>query len=75
MMDPLSYFLFQLVLHDWCNKDSGMCYPAIMVVYITEPLLLIRNNNPYNGGSRFPISISEWAFTMCPMPYNFIQKC
>ena len=24
-VDPLSYFSFQPVLHDWCNKDRGMC--------------------------------------------------
>ena len=23
-MDPLSYFSFQPVLHDWCNKGCGM---------------------------------------------------
>ena len=23
-VDPLSYFLFQPVLHDWCNKGRGM---------------------------------------------------
>ena len=28
MVDPLSYFSFQAVLHDWCNKDRGMCYPV-----------------------------------------------
>ena len=27
-MDPLSYFSFQPVLHDWCNKGRGMCYPV-----------------------------------------------
>ena len=25
--DPLSYFSFQPVLHDWCNKCRGMCHP------------------------------------------------
>ena len=25
---PLIYFSFQTVLHDWCNKGRGMCYPA-----------------------------------------------
>ena len=25
--DRLSYFSFQPVLHDWCNKGCGMCYP------------------------------------------------
>ena len=28
MVDPLSYFSFQPVLHDWCNKGHGMCYPV-----------------------------------------------
>ena len=27
-VDPLSYFSFQPVLHDWCNKGCGMCYPV-----------------------------------------------
>ena len=25
MVDQLSYFSFQPVLHDWCNKGCGMC--------------------------------------------------
>ena len=25
---PLSYFSFQPVLHDWCNKGCGMCHPV-----------------------------------------------
>ena len=29
MVDPLSYFLFQPVLHDWCNKGCCMCYPVL----------------------------------------------
>ena len=28
MVDPLSYFSFQPVLHNWCNKGCGMCYPV-----------------------------------------------
>ena len=27
MVDPLSYFSFQPVLHNWLNKGSGMYYP------------------------------------------------
>ena len=27
-VDPLSYFSFQPVLHDWYNKGRGMCYPV-----------------------------------------------
>ena len=28
MVDPLSYFSFHPVLHDWCTKGCGMCYPV-----------------------------------------------
>ena len=33
MMDPLSYFSFQPVLHDLGNKGSGMRYPVWDGVY------------------------------------------
>ena len=33
-VDPLSFFSFQPVLHDWCNKVCG-------IMHIKEPLLLI----------------------------------
>ena len=48
--NPLSYFLIQPVLHDWCNKGHGMCYPVCGMVHIKEPLLLIDKNGltPYN---------------------------
>ena len=36
MVDPLSYFSFQPVLHDWCNKSSGMCYPVCGMVHIKK---------------------------------------
>ena len=41
-VDPLSYFLFQPVHHDWCNKGCGMCYPVCGMVHIKEPLLSKR---------------------------------
>ena len=28
------------VLHDWCNKGRGMCYPVCGMVHIKEPLLV-----------------------------------
>ena len=34
MVDPLSYFSFQPVPHDWCNKGHGMCYPVCGMVHI-----------------------------------------
>ena len=38
---PVANFSFQPVLHDWCNKGRGMCYPVCGMVHIKEPLLLI----------------------------------
>ena len=57
-VDPLSYLSFQLVLHDWCNKGRGMCYPVCVMVHIKEPLLLIDKSS-LCGGSGFPLSLSE----------------
>ena len=68
-VDPLSYFSFQPVLHDWCNKGRGMCYPVCRMVHIKEPLLSIEKSSPC-GGSGFPLSLSEWSFTICLTPYN-----
>ena len=68
-VDPLSYFSFQPVLHDWCNKGRGMCYPVSGMVHIKEPLLLIGKSS-LCGGSGFPFSLSEWSLTICLTPYN-----
>ena len=61
MVDPLSYFSFQPVLHDWCNKGRGMCYPVCRMMHIKEPLLLIGKSSPCVG-SGFLLSLSEWSF-------------
>ena len=37
-VDTFSYFSFQPVLHDWCNKGRGMCYSVCGMVHIKEPL-------------------------------------
>ena len=63
------YFSFQPVLHDWCNKGRGMCYPVCVMMHIKEPLLLIEKSSPC-GSSGFPLSLSEWSFTICLTPYN-----
>ena len=62
-VDPLSYFSFQPVLHDWCNKGRRMCYPVCRMV------LLIGKSSLF-GGSGFPLSLSEWSLTICLTPYN-----
>ena len=59
-VDPLSYFSFQPVLHDWCNKSRGICYPVCGMVHIKELLLLIDKSS-LCGGSGFPLSLSEWS--------------
>ena len=69
MVDLLSCFSFQPVLHDWCNKGHGMCYLICEMVHIKVHLLLIGKSSPC-GGSRFPLSLSEWSFTICVTPYN-----
>ena len=68
-VDSIRYFSPQPVLHDWCNKGRGICYPVCGMVHIKEPLLLIVKSSPYSG-SGFPVSLSEWSITICPMPYN-----
>ena len=72
-VDPLSYFSFQPVLLDWCNKGRGMCYPVCGMVHVKEPLLLIGKIS-LCGGSGFHLSLSEWSFTIRPMPYNRKQN-
>ena len=68
MVDPLNYFSFQPVLHDWHNKGHGMCYPVCGMVHIKEPLLLIGKSSTC-GRSGFPLAI-------CMVLYHItITKC
>ena len=55
--------LFKPVLHNWCNKGCGMCYPVYGMMHIKEPLLLIRKSSLCGGGG-FPILLS------CHIPVN-----
>ena len=49
MVDPLGYFSFQPVIHDWCNKGRVMCYPVCGMVHIKETLLLIGKSSLCGG--------------------------
>ena len=49
IVKPLRYFSFQPVLHDWCNKGCGMCYPVCVMMHITDPLLLIEKTGLYSA--------------------------
>ena len=55
----------------WANALplSYVPLPVCGMLHIKEPLLLIGKSSPY-GGSGFPLSLSEWSFTICPTPYN-----
>ena len=69
-IDPSWGRPIELFLVPGCgNKGCGMCYPVCGMVHIKEPLLLIC------GGSGFPLSLSEWSFTICLTPYNRKIKC
>ena len=68
-VDPMSYFSFQPVIHDWCNKGRGMCYPVCGMVHLKEPMLLIEKSSPCDG-SRFLLLLAEGSFTICLTPYN-----
>ena len=69
MVDPLGYFSFQPVPHDWCNKGRDLCYSLCGMMHIKELLLLIAKSSLCLG-SGFPLSLSEWLFTICVTPYN-----
>ena len=56
-LNTWSYFSFQPVLHDWCNKGRGMCYPVCGMVHVKEPMMLIGKSSPC-GDSGFPLSLS-----------------
>ena len=55
-VDPLSYFSFQPVLHDW-YKGCVMCYPVCGMMHIKESLLLIKKSSPYGGSGVSSLAI------------------
>ena len=55
-INTLSYFSFLPVLHDWCSKGCGMCYPVCGMMHIKEPLLLIGKSSLCGDMSGFPLS-------------------
>ena len=67
--EPIELFSFQPVVNDGCNKGCGMCYLVCGMMDIKEPLPLIGKSSPC-GDSGFPLSLSEWPFTICLTPYN-----
>ena len=54
-------------------STTGVTKAMVCVIlwdmHIKEPLLLIETSSPC-GSSGFPLSLSEWSFTICLTPYN-----
>ena len=61
---PIELFLVPASAPHLVNKGCGMCYPVCGKVHIKESLLPVRKSNPCSGGSGFPLSLSEWSFTI-----------
>ena len=69
----LSYFSFQPVLHDLCNKGHGMCYSVRGMVHIKDPLLLSVGYVVAAAGFH---SLTIWV-VLCDMSDAILQliKC
>ena len=66
MVDPLGYFSFLPMLHDWCNKGSGMCYFVCGMMPIKEPY-----KRAYVAAAGFLSPyLSDSLPYICLMPYN-----
>ena len=54
------------------NAPDNVTKAVVCVLFclcdIKEPLLLIGKSSSC-GGSGFPLSLSEWSFTICLTPY------
>ena len=56
-------------------REETRCITICGMVHIKEPLLLIGKSSPCSDISRFPLSLSEWSFTICPcITVNKIRK-
>ena len=67
MVNPLSYFSFQSVFHDWINKGCGICYPVLVRDGAYKRFLAVNWN--VVAALAF-LSLFEWSFAMHLMPYN-----
>ena len=70
MVDPLSYFSFQPLLHIWCTKGCGVCYLVCGMVHIKDRLLIIEKSTSCNGDSVRPLLLSEGFSTIGLTLYN-----
>ena len=61
------------VVREFAHGTMDRCNDPSWWAHIKEPLL-IGKSSPCSGGSGFPLSLSEWSFTVCLMPYNHKQN-
>ena len=79
-VDPLSYFSFQPVLHDWCNKGRGMCYPVLFNDALNTFYLrlygvrhMVKDHSDSEKGNPLPphrllLSINSKGSFICTIP-------
>ena len=67
MVDALSFFLFQPLLHDWCNKGCGMCKPVCGMVHVCMYVCYSQCVKPGN------LEITLKSQAMCILPEIFRQ--
>ena len=67
MVDPLSYFSFQPVLHDQYNKGCGICYPVWDGAY---KITLAANHKVANIVAEVGFLSHYLNVTICLTPYN-----
>ena len=74
-MDPLSYSRSSQCPTTSATKDVVCAILSFGMVYIKQTFLLIGKSSPCSGGSGFPLSLSDYSFTIiCPTPYNRIYN-
>ena len=79
----ISYKCLCLTPNNWERDVRSFAHGAMgrgigLILHGVDPLsyslLLIGKSSPC-GGSRFPISLSEWSLTICLTQYNRKIKC
>ena len=57
----------------WCNQcfTTGVT-KAVVCVILSVGWCILKN---LAANWRFLLSLSEWSFTICPMPYNHMKIC
>ena len=54
--------------------NALVCAILSGIVNIKDTMMLMGKSSSCSGANRFPLSLSGWTITICPMPYNW-TKC